>query len=143
MKRIVRLAVLVPLALLSGCLSSAQEYVNENQQGFYTVKGEIKEIEGLTATKWEDLSDGFVLIVDHPGCDVTLQQGETKRSRFDLRPGDRIVHGMEHDFLLSALAPNQKTDQPERTPPEKAPPAEDDSSGAGEKPPGEEPSEQE
>ena len=125
---------------------SAQDYVNGNQQGYYTVKGEIKAIEGLNATKWEDLTDGFVLTVDHPGCEVSLQQGDTKRSRFDLSPGDRIVHGIDNDFLLSALAPNQTTsdkkdppkeeDPPEEDPPEESPP-DDEFGGADDEAPSE------
>lgn len=95
------------LLALAGCRLSAEGYVGENSEGYFSVKGRVLVVEGLNLTKWEDLKDGFVITVDDPGCKVTLQQGEAKRSRFELAGGDRIIHGGDADYLLSTLAPNQ------------------------------------
>lgn len=94
------------LLLLAGCKATAQKWVNENSSGKYILRGTVQKYIGMTCSKWIDLSDGFVLEVDKPGCKVELKQENKPAARqYRLSKGDAIVHSKDIDFLLSSSEP--------------------------------------
>lgn len=93
--------------LVVGCASSTEEFVDTHYQGYTILRGNLRSVSGLRASKWQHLTDGIAVEVSDPGCDITMQQGEGETAAaaksYKLKARDHIIWSTSGDFVLKAL----------------------------------------
>ena len=98
-----RLALLPCLLLVAGCLSPAHEYVAKESKGFKVTQGFVIKLSSLENPEVWALKDGKAYTVTKPGCVVVLEVNRGRRLTFELKPGDRFVHGRPYAYVMQRL----------------------------------------
>jgi hypothetical protein len=100
MGRMFRVAPILCLVVVAGCLAPAHEYVMKQQAGYKITQGFVIRLSHLESPVIEELKDGKAYTVTKPGCVVVLEVNRGRRLKFELKPGDRFVHGRPYAFVM-------------------------------------------
>lgn len=98
-------------ALLAGCGVSSTRYV-EDADAHSVTRGRITRIAGLNTQEILPLTDGVVLVLSEPDCEVTVRFDDGKSTVYEAGPGDKLVCGTDADYLLR---PQMTVDLPDGT----------------------------
>ena len=86
-------------AVLVGCGISSTRYVDDADAHSVT-RGRITRIAGLNTQSILPLTDGVVLVLTEPGCEVTLSFEDGKSTVYNVGSGDKLVCGTNADYIL-------------------------------------------
>lgn len=97
LKRLIQGLILA--AMLQACSTTSHSYVVDSSD-YSVVRGEIVDVQNLTAQEFRHLSDGVAIVLSGSGGRVTIRFDADQEKTFEVGDGAVVVFGDGSDYLL-------------------------------------------